>query len=90
MVDRLQDIQLSNQRLVGAVQSSTQATEKQTATIVQQIKTIQQSSAFTAYQGEQTQKELHYMNRMNYLSGKYDEIFFNQPPLWDGRLCFYS
>lgn len=81
MVDRLQDIQLSNQRLVGAVQSSTQATEKQTATIVQQIKTIQQSSAFTAYQGEQTQKELHYMNRMNYLSGKYDEIFFNQPPL---------
>lgn len=38
------------------------------------------SSAITSYAAQQSQKELHYMNRMNYLTGKNDGVLFNAPP----------
>lgn len=46
----------------------------------EQIEKIRQNSSITAYCAEQTQRELHYMNRMNYLSGKYDDVFDNMLP----------
>ena len=49
--------------------------------MTRQLSALQASSALTAYQSERTQKELHYMNRMNYLSGKNDDVFFNIPPV---------
>ena len=46
-----------------------------------QIATLQKTSALTAYQTERAQKELSYMNRMDYLSGRNDSVFWNQPPI---------
>ena len=46
----------------------------------EQIKKIQQNTYFAAYCAEQSQKELQYMNRMNYLLGKNDDVFYNFPP----------
>lgn len=45
----------------------------------EQIKKIQQNTYFAAYCAEQSQKELQYMNRMNYLLGKNDDVFYNFP-----------
>ncbi len=46
-----------------------------------QIVQLQKSSALSAYYTERAHKEIHYLNRMNYLSGKNDGVFFNQPPM---------
>ena len=53
-----------------------QQSQKQT----EQIEKIRQNSSIAAYCAEQTQRELHYMNRMNYLSGKYNDVFDNMLP----------
>lgn len=45
------------------------------------IAELQRASALTAYHTERAQKELAYMNRMNYLSGRNDDVFFNHPPV---------
>lgn len=45
-----------------------------------QIKELQKSSELTAYHAERTQKELAYMNRMDYLTGRNDGPFRNVPP----------
>ena len=42
---------------------------------------LQETSALTAYYTERTQKELTYMNRMDYLSGRNDDVFWNHPPV---------
>ncbi len=42
---------------------------------------LQQTSALTAYHTERTQKELAYMNRMNYLTGRNDGVWNNRPPM---------
>lgn len=81
MTERLQEIQIQNQHIIHGIQSNSLATEQQTAVLSQQITALQKTSALTAYQAERTQKELHYMNRMHYLSGKYDNVFFNLPPM---------
>ena len=44
------------------------------------LETLTKTSAINTYYTEQTAKELHYMNKMNYLTGKNDGVFFNQPP----------
>ncbi len=44
------------------------------------IISIEKESMLATYQTESIQKELHYMNRMNYLSGKYNNVFYNLPP----------
>ncbi len=88
MTDQLQALQISNQQMLGGIQANIQrgilAAGQQSsamAQITQQLSTLQATSALTAYQAERTQRELHYMNRMNYLSGKNDEVFFNLPPM---------
>lgn len=45
-----------------------------------QISRLQQTSEISTYQSERIQKELSYMNRMNYLAGRNDGTFFNLPP----------
>lgn len=41
---------------------------------------LQKTSALTAYCAERSRKELAYMNRMNYLAGRNDDVFWNVPP----------
>lgn len=88
MADQLQAFQASNWKMLGDIQAHMQrgilAAEQQSVTMAQmtqQLLALQATSALTAYQTERAQKELHYMNRMNYLSGKNDEVFFNLPPM---------
>lgn len=88
MADQLQAIQTSNQKMLGGIQADMQKSvltaERQSASMIQmtqQLSALQATSTLTAYQAERTQKELHYMNRMNYLSGKNDDVFFNLPPM---------
>ena len=45
-----------------------------------ELRRLHETSAINAYHTERMHKELEYMNRMNYLSGRYDGTFFNQPP----------
>ncbi|MCI5935782.1 MAG: DUF308 domain-containing protein [Lachnospiraceae bacterium] len=52
-----------------------QATE-----LADKISSIEKNSMLGAYQAERVQKELQYLNRMDYLSGKYDNVFYNAPP----------
>lgn len=59
-----------------SVQLNDQAAELNT-----RIAELQASSALTAYHAERTQKELAYMNRMDYLSGRNDDVFWNHPPV---------
>lgn len=42
---------------------------------------LQKKTVLTAYYAERAQKELAYMNRMDYLSGRHDDVFFNHPPV---------
>lgn len=44
------------------------------------IEELQKTSAVSAYFAERTQKELAYMNRINYLTGRNDGVFWNVPP----------
>lgn len=53
----------------------------QNAQLTAHLAELQKSSELTAYHTERAQKELAYMNRINYLSGKNDDVFFNHPPL---------
>lgn len=48
--------------------------------LVKRIASVEKNSELASYQAENLQKELHYMNRMNYLSGKYNNVFYNLPP----------
>ena len=48
--------------------------------LVAKISSIEKNSMLAAYQAERVQKELQYMNRMDYLTGKYDSVFYNVPP----------
>ncbi|MCD8006252.1 MAG: hypothetical protein LUF29_04660 [Oscillospiraceae bacterium] len=46
------------------------------------LESIDKNSALTAYAAERSQKELEYMNTMNYLESKWSGTGFNQPPSW--------
>lgn len=46
-----------------------------------QISDLQKSSALTAYHAERVEKELAYMNRMDYLTGRNDGVWNNRPPV---------
>ena len=45
------------------------------------IANLQKSSELTNYLTECNQRELHYMNRMNYLAGNYDNPYGNYAPV---------
>lgn len=87
-------IQNSNQRLSQIMDSTNHMASRlddfyngatplndQTAELNARIAELQASSTLTAYHAERTQKELAYMNRINYLSGRNDDVFFNHPPV---------
>lgn len=79
-------IQDANQQSVKILESTNQMTELirdfrgDAAQLSSRIAELQQSSAATAYHMERTQKELHYMNRMDYLTGRNEGTFYNIPP----------
>lgn len=87
-------VQESNQRLnqiTGAIgdmsaslegiYSGTSQLNENTAQLNAHIAELQKNSALTAYHAERAQKELAYMNRMDYLAGRNDDVFFNHPPV---------
>lgn len=87
-------VQESNQRLnqiagaigdmsasLDGIYSSTFQINENAAQLNAHITELQKNSALTAYHAERAQKELAYMNRMDYLSGRNDDVFFNHPPV---------
>ncbi len=66
-----------------ANQLHTQVSEivSQNAQLSARMAELQKTSKLTAYHTERAQKELSYINRMSYLSGKNDDVFFNRPPV---------
>lgn len=83
-------IQDSNQRIVSLVETTNSMAQQienmrtqqrlSNNDLQYQLNRLQESSAVTAYQSERIQRELSYMNRMNYISGNYNGTFFNLPP----------
>lgn len=87
-------VQESNQRLsqiTGAIgdmsaslddiYNSTSQLSENAAQLSTHIIELQKNSALTAYHTERAQKELAYMNRMDYLAGRNDDVFWNHPPV---------
>lgn len=68
------------ERLDAYYQSSLRLNE-QAAELNAHIAELQKTSELTAYQTERAKKELEYMNRMDYLTGRNDGVFWNQPPV---------
>lgn len=81
MVMQFQQAQEANYLMAENVQASLQAIRENNVELQAQFTDLQKSSALTAYQAERTQKELAYMNRMDYLTGRNDGVFFNRPPV---------
>lgn len=79
-------IQETNQQITQILKStnyvmdSLQNFQGQAEELVASIKSVEKNTMLATYQAESIQKELHYMNRMNYLSGKYKNVFYNAPP----------
>lgn len=80
-------IQDMNRQSVSIMESTQEMAEQlwsingQAGNMAVQIADLQKTSALTAYHDERTRKELAYMNRMDYLSGRNDDVFFNHPPV---------
>lgn len=80
-------LQESNQRIDMFLQEesrmadSLQGIASQTATMNARLADMQKSSELTNYLAECNQRELHYMNRMNYLAGHYDNPYGNYTPV---------
>lgn len=53
----------------------------QTDHISMQLQELEKTSALNAYHTERNQRELAYMNRMDYLAGRNDDVFWNHPPV---------
>ena len=60
---------------------SLQGIGAQTTTMNARLASLQRSSELTNYLAECSQRELHYMNRMNYLAGHYDNPYGNYSPV---------
>ena len=79
-------IQETNQQITQILKStnyvmdSLQNFRGQAEELIAIINSVEKNSMLATYQAENMQKELHYMNRMNYLSGKYNNVFYNVPP----------
>lgn len=77
-------IQRDLDRMAGSLDGLYTTTAQLNANAAQlnaRITELQETSALTAYHTERTQKELAYMNRMDYLSGRNDNVFWNHPPV---------
>ncbi len=66
----------SNNKAIDTLKNFKGSTEQ----LEQRINELKESSAITAYNTERIQKELSYMNRINYLKGRNDGVFMNYPP----------
>lgn len=53
----------------------------QASAVNARLESLQRSSELTSYLTECNQRELHYMNRMNYLAGHYDNPYGNYSPV---------
>lgn len=79
-------IQETNHQIAGIIESTNNMIDSlnyfrgQAEEMNAKIASLEQNSALTAYQTQSIEKELHYMNRMNYFSGKYNHILYNSPP----------
>lgn len=71
----------STDRMAEQLQAMQSQNALQGEALTAQIKELQKSSELTAYHAERTQKELAYMNRMDYLTGRNDGPFRNTPPV---------
>ena len=70
----------STDRMAQQLQAMQSQNALQGEALTAQIKELQKSSELTAYHAERTQRELAYMNRMDYLTGRNDGPFHNTPP----------
>ena len=70
----------STNRITDALYNINDRMKLQEEAIDRHIRKLQSTSEIEAYYLEQTQKELHYKNRMDYLLGRNDGVFFNAPP----------
>ena len=90
-VQILQSVQEINQRSINILDAAWTISNNielqldsigsQTNQINAQLQELQETSTLAAYHAERTKKELAYMNRMDYLSGRNDGVFFNHPPV---------
>lgn len=81
-------IQEENQKLDDIMSSINQISEQikssgNSRIDPRQLESLQKNSKLIAYNTECIEKELHYINRMNYFAGKYDNagIFLRRPPV---------
>lgn len=80
IVTEFQNTQAAYYRMSENMQENLREVRENNANIRAQFADLQESSALVAYHAERIQKELHYMNRMNYLTGRNDGPFQNTPP----------
>lgn len=76
-------IQEANRRssaIIRSVDKLTSAVDTHANKINSQLKEIKEADQVTAYCALQAKRELEYMNRMDYLSGRNDNVFINRPP----------
>ena len=66
---------------LGAIYEQGERRNTQLATIRSQTEKLLESSELSNYLAECNQRELHYMNRMNYLAGHYDNPYGNYAPV---------
>lgn len=78
---RSAEILQSTQNMVSSLGQLNNLAQIQSAEMSQKIEALQRTSALTAYHTERVQKELAYMNRMDYLSGRNDGVPYNHPPI---------
>lgn len=69
-------LQEENRMADGILHLGTQA-----SAVNARLESLQKSSELTSYLTECNQRELHYMNRMNYLAGHYDNPYGNYSPV---------
>lgn len=69
-------LQEENRMADGILHLGTQA-----SAVNARLESLQKSSELTSYLTECNQRELHYMNRMNYLAGNYDNPYGNYSPV---------
>lgn len=69
------------QSLTSSMDKMNNSAQIQKEELEQKIVALEKTSALTAYHTERVQKELAYMNRMDYLTGRNDGVPYNHPPI---------
>lgn len=67
--------------LTNSMDKMNNSVQLQKEELEQKIVALEKTSALTAYHTERVQKELAYMNRMDYLTGRNDGVPYNHPPI---------